>query len=111
MAHIYDEPARFKDDMIDGYVAAYERYVERVPDASAVMRRGGARAGKVSVIIGGGCGHYPAFCGVVGQGLADAAVIGDIFTSPSAEQAYRAAATLDGGAGVLFSFGNYAGDV
>ncbi|MEK8174716.1 dihydroxyacetone kinase subunit DhaK [Streptomyces sp. M19] len=44
-------------------------------------------------------------------GLADAAVIGDVFTSPSAEQVYRTAAAVDGGAGVLFSFGNYAGDV
>ncbi|HEX3815975.1 MAG TPA: dihydroxyacetone kinase family protein [Mycobacteriales bacterium] len=111
MAHIYDDPAAFKDDMVAGYTSAYARYIEQVPDASAVMRRGGARQGKVSVIIGGGCGHYPAFCGVVGAGFADGAVIGDIFTSPSAEQAYRAARALDGGAGVLFSFGNYAGDV
>lgn len=111
MAHVYNEPADFKNDMIDGFVAAYSRYVERVPGASAVMRRGGPRSGKVSVIIGGGSGHYPAFCGTVGAGLADGAVIGDIFTSPSTEQAYRAGKALDGGAGVLFSFGNYAGDV
>jgi D-erythrulose 4-kinase len=72
---------------------------------------GGARHGKVSLVIGGGSGHYPAFCGVVGPGLADGAVIGDVFTSPSTEQAYRVAKILDGGAGVLFSYGNYAGDV
>ncbi len=111
MAHLYNDPADFRSDMIDGFVAAYSRYVERVPNASAVMRRGGPRSGKVSVIIGGGCGHYPAFCGTVGQGLADGAVIGDIFTSPSSEQAYRAGRALNGGAGVLFCFGNYAGDV
>ncbi len=111
MAHVYNNPADFKDDMVAGFVTAYSRYVEKVPDASAVMRRGGPRAGKVSVIIGGGSGHYPAFCGTVGAGLADGAVIGDVFTSPSNEQAYRAGRVLDGGAGVLFSFGNYAGDV
>lgn len=111
MAHVYNDPAEFKNDMVDGFVSAYSRYVERVPNASAVMRRGGPRAGKVSVIIGGGSGHYPAFCGTVGAGLADGAVIGDIFTSPSNEQAYRTGQALDGGAGVLFSFGNYAGDV
>ncbi|HEY3501830.1 MAG TPA: dihydroxyacetone kinase family protein [Actinocatenispora sp.] len=111
MAHIHGDPAAFPDEMVDGFCAAYSRYVERVPDTSVVMRRGGARAGKVSVIIGGGSGHYPAFCGTVGAGLADAAVVGDIFTSPSAEQAYRAGRALSGGAGVLFTFGNYAGDV
>ncbi len=111
MANVYNDPAQFKDDATAGFLAAYARYVEQVPNTSAVMRRGGHQAGKVSVIIGGGSGHYPAFCGTVGRGLADGAVIGDIFTSPSAEQAYRTARALDGGAGVLFSFGNYAGDV
>jgi len=111
MAHVHNEPTDFYKEMTEGFVLAYERYVEKVPGASGVMRRGGPVAGKVSVIIGGGSGHYPAFCGTVGPGLADGAVIGDIFTSPSTEQCYRVAKALDGGAGVLFSFGNYAGDV
>ncbi len=111
MTRIFDDPAEFKEDMTAGFAAAYGRYVERVPGASGVMRRGGARRGKVSLIIGGGSGHYPAFCGTVGAGLADGAVMGDIFTSPSTQQAYLVAKALDGGAGVLFSYGNYAGDV
>jgi dihydroxyacetone kinase len=111
MTRIFNDPAVFKDEMTDGFVSAYSRYVERVPGASGVMRVGGARHGKVSLVIGGGSGHYPAFCGVVGPGLADGAVIGDVFTSPSTEQAYRVGKVLDGGAGVLFSYGNYAGDV
>lgn len=97
--------------MVEGFVAAYGRYVRRVPDASGVMAVGAPRRGKVSVLIGGGSGHYPAFCGVVGQGLADGAVIGDVFTSPSGEQVYRCTKALDGGAGVLLSYGNYSGDV
>ena len=111
MTHLTNDAATFKDDLVDGLVAAYSRYVERVPDASGVQRRGGPIPGKVSVIIGGGSGHYPAFAGTVGAGLAAAAVVGDVFTSPSTEQAYRVGRALDGGAGVLFSFGNYAGDV
>jgi dihydroxyacetone kinase len=111
MTSIHNDPATFKDDLIEGFVAAYGRYVERVPGAAGTMRAGGPREGKVSVVIGGGSGHYPAFCGLVGPGFADGAVIGDVFTSPSMEQAYRVARALDGGAGVLFSFGNYAGDV
>ena len=41
MAHVYNDPAGFKDDLVDGFVSAYSRYVEQVPNASAVMRRGG----------------------------------------------------------------------
>ncbi|MFN8519187.1 MAG: dihydroxyacetone kinase subunit DhaK [Chloroflexota bacterium] len=67
--------------------------------------------GQVSVIIGGGSGHYPAFAGLVGPGLCHGAVVGDVFTSPSATQAHRAIEALDGGAGVLLAFGNYSGDV
>lgn len=111
VTHVFNDPVSFKDDMLEGFVLAYDRYVERVPGASGVMRAGGPNEGKVSVIIGGGSGHYPAFCGVVGVGLADGAVMGDIFTSPSTEQAYRVGKALDGGAGILFSYGNYAGDV
>ena len=111
MAHVHNEPTDFYRAMLDGFLLAYGRYVERVPGASGVMRRGGPVPGKVSVVIGGGSGHYPAFCGTVGPGLAHGAVVGDIFTSPSTEQCYRVGKALDGGAGVLFSFGNYAGDV
>ena len=108
---ILNDPTTFKDDMVEGFLAAYGRYVKQVPDASGVMAVGSPVQGKVSVLIGGGSGHYPAFCGVVGQGFADGAVIGDIFTSPSGEQAYRCMKALDGGAGVLMSYGNYSGDV
>lgn len=101
----------FKDAWLAGLTAAYGRTVARVPDAYGVRARNAPRPGKVSVIVGGGCGHYPAFAGLVGPGLADAAVVGDVFTSPSAEQVYRTAKAVDGGAGVLFGYGNYAGDV
>ncbi|OXM72224.1 MULTISPECIES: dihydroxyacetone kinase subunit DhaL [Amycolatopsis] len=101
----------FKRDWLDGFVTAYGREVRKVPDAYGVLGRNVPRQGKVAVIIGGGCGHYPAFAGLVGPGLADAAVVGDVFTSPSAEQVYRTARAAEGGAGVLFAYGNYAGDV
>jgi dihydroxyacetone kinase len=111
VTRLYNTPDRFTPDMVDGFVAAYGRYVRRVPGASGVMRADGPRPGKVAVVVGGGSGHYPAFCGLVGPGLAEAAVIGDIFTSPSAEQAFLVGQAVDGGAGLLFSYGNYSGDV
>lgn len=101
----------FKQAWTDGLVKAYERVLRPVPAASGVLRNDVPTRGRVAVLIGGGCGHYPAFAGLVGPGLAHGAVIGDVFTSPSAEQVYRTARAADGGAGVLFSFGNYSGDV
>ncbi|WP_399085361.1 dihydroxyacetone kinase family protein [Streptomyces sp. BBFR2] len=101
----------FREDWLEGLADAYARTVRRVPGAFGVVGRHAPRPGKVAVVIGGGSGHYPAFAGLVGPGLADAAAIGDVFASPSAEQVYRTARAADGGAGVLMTYGNYAGDV
>ena len=111
MKRMLNEASAFREEMIAGYASAYGRYLQRVPGASGVMANGTPAPGRVSVVVGGGSGHYPAFYGLVGQGLASAAAIGDIFTSPSGEQCYRVAKAVDGGAGILFTFGNYSGDV
>ncbi len=110
MTYVFDDPANFKNQVIDGFAAAYARYVERVPNAAGFVRSSGPTAGKVSLVVGGGSGHYPSYAGIVGQGFADGCVMGDVFTSPSTEQIYRISKAADGGAGVLLSFGNYAGD-
>jgi dihydroxyacetone kinase len=108
MTRLYDDPASFAEDMVQGFVAAHPDYVRAV--AGGVVRSRPGRAEKVAVVTGGGSGHYPAFCGVVGPGFADGAVVGNIFTSPSDENAYSVARAADRGAGVVFAFGNYAGD-
>jgi len=110
MTYVFDDPANFKNQVIDGFAAAYARYVERVPNAAGFVRSSGPIAGKVSLVVGGGSGHYPSYAGIVGRGFADGCVMGDVFTSPSTEQIYRISKAADGGAGVLLSFGNYAGD-
>ncbi len=110
MTHLYDDPAEFSNDVITGFAASYPQYVQRVEGASGFVRAGGPLEGKVSLVIGGGSGHYPSYNGVVGTGFADGAVLGGVFASPSAEQVYRVAKAADGGAGVVLGFGNYAGD-
>ena len=111
MTILYNDPINFKEEVITGFTTAYSRYVKRIPDASGVMSVDAPQPGKVSVLIGGGSGHYPAFCGYVGPGFAAAAAMGDIFTSPSAEQIYRCTKAVASDAGVLYSYGNYSGDV
>lgn len=109
MTRLFNDPARFADDMVTGFAAAHPEYVTAVP--GGVVRAVRPRPGKVTVLTGGGSGHYPAFCGVVGPGFADGSVIGNIFTSPSADRARAVALEAETGGGVLFLFGNYAGDV
>jgi len=106
---LFNDPAHFTEDMVAGFVAA-NRHVVRAVRGGVVRRQPGG-AGKVAIVIGGGSGHYPAFCGTVGPGFADGAVIGNVFTSPSADYAVSVARAADTGGGVVFSYGNYAGDV
>lgn len=108
MTRIFDDPATFAEDMLSGFASLHAGYVARVP--GGVVRVTG-RQGKVAVVVGGGSGHYPAFCGVVGPGFADGAVVGDVFTSPSAADVVSVARAADCGAGVVLITGNYAGDV
>lgn len=100
------------DEMLTGILAAHSNLLWRPDHAPrAVIAKHGPRQGKVALIIGGGSGHEPTFLGFVGKGLADAAVIGNVFASPPPQPAVDAAVAAHGGAGVLFMYGNYAGDV
>ncbi|MGL5010503.1 MAG: dihydroxyacetone kinase subunit DhaK [Paracoccaceae bacterium] len=100
------------DEMLVGILAAHPDHLWRPDHAPrAVIARQGPRPGKVALVIGGGSGHEPTFLGFVGKGLADACAVGNVFASPPPQPAVDAALAANGGAGVLFMYGNYAGDV
>lgn len=109
MTRIFEDPAEFTSDAVTGFAELYGDIVR--PVTGGVVRRHRPAAPKVAVLVGGGSGHYPAFMGYVGRGFADGAVIGNIFTSPSTAQAYSVARAANTGRGVIFTYGNYAGDV
>ncbi|MGA8211572.1 MAG: dihydroxyacetone kinase family protein [Nocardioidaceae bacterium] len=109
MTFLVNDPADFPTELADGFIAANRRYVRKV--FGGAVRATKSKPGKVALIVGGGTGHYPAFAGWVGQGMADGVVFGNIFSSPSAGQAVSVARAAEQGGGVLIAFGNYAGDV
>lgn len=109
MTRLHNDPVDFVPQALAGFVAAHGDLVRAVD--GGVVRAAPAARGAVALVVGGGSGHYPAFAGVVGTGMAAGAVCGNVFTSPSAGQAYRVAKAAHRGGGVLFSYGNYAGDV
>jgi phosphoenolpyruvate---glycerone phosphotransferase subunit DhaK len=100
------------DEMLAGILAAHPNHLKRVEGrARSVVAVDGPRQGKVGLVIGGGSGHEPSFVGFVGRGLADGAAIGNVFASPPPDPVLECAKAVNGGAGVLFMYGNYAGDV
>ncbi|MDT0347950.1 dihydroxyacetone kinase family protein [Pseudonocardia charpentierae] len=109
MTRLFNDPDDFLDELTEGFVAASGRWVRAVP--GGVVRSTRSPEPTVAIVIGGGSGHYPAFAGLVGPGLAHGAAMGNLFASPSTQRAYSVAKEADQGRGVLFSYGNYAGDV
>ncbi len=113
MRKFINDPYAVVDEMLDGFVRAHASKVRRLEGTGgrAIVRAGAPKAGKVGVLIGGGSGHKPAFIGYIGRGGADGAAVGNVFASPPPDPVVAASRQIHAGAGVVFSYGNYSGDV
>ena len=69
--------------------------------AETVVVRRKKKSKGVAIVSGGGSGHEPAHAGYVAQGMLDAAVCGEVFTSPTPDKVLEAIKAVDTGDGVL----------
>ena len=106
---LINDPFRVTVESIQGYVKAYPQIVKQI-SPHVVARKDAPINGKVGVVVGGGSGHEPLFLGWVGFGMADAAVLGEVFAAPSPPLILDATKAANGERGVLYVYGNYAGD-
>ena len=111
MKKFINDPFDVVDEMLEGFLTAHARYVRKLETARTVVRLDAPVRDKVGVVTGGGSGHKPAFIGFLGKGMLDAVAVGEIFTSPPPIAVFEAAKAVNGGRGVIFLLGNYAGDV
>lgn len=110
MKKLINNPNDIVSEMVEGIVSSYPSYVKKLNDLPVIIRAN-KKANKVALISGGGSGHEPAHAGYVGYGMLDAAVCGEVFTSPSADKVYEAIKATDANKGVLLIIKNYSGDV
>lgn len=111
MKKFINDPDAVVDEMVEAFAQVHSRYVRKLDGVRTLVRKDAPVQGKVGLVSGGGSGHKPAFIGYIGEGLLDAVAVGEIFTSPPPNSCLEAAKAADGGEGVLFLLGNYAGDV
>jgi len=109
MKKLINDPFKVTVESIEGYAKAYPHIV-RLVGPHVVARRNAPIRDKVGVVVGGGSGHEPLFLGWVGYGMADAAVLGEVFAAPSPTFILEATRAANGTVGVLYVYGNYAGD-
>ena len=112
MKKFINDPFDFVEELTEGIIKAHcDYYRADKGDLRIIVRQDAPIKGKVAIATGGGSGHLPVFMGYVGKGLADGACIGNVFSSPSAGQMKRVTKAIDGGAGVLYLYGRYQGDM
>ncbi|MCF7940590.1 MAG: dihydroxyacetone kinase subunit DhaK [Spirochaetia bacterium] len=111
MKKFLNKPEDFVDEMIGGIMAAHPDALTYVNDDLRCVTTAKRRPGKVGLSTGGGSGHLPLFLGYVGEGMLDGCAVGGVFQSPSAEQMLEVTKAIDSGAGVLYIYGNYGGDI
>lgn len=111
MKKMINDPNQVVQDMIKGMVAAFPSDIKQIPETLGIAVKNIPIANKVGIVSGGGSGHEPAHAGFVGKGLLDAAVAGEVFTSPTPDQLLAAIKAVDSGAGVFLIIKNYTGDV
>jgi dihydroxyacetone kinase-like protein len=111
MKKFLNAPERFVDEMLEGIYAAHPtRLAFAAGDPRCLMTKRPVK-GKVALAAGGGSGHLPLFLGYVGDGMLDGTAVGGVFQSPSADQMFELTKAIDQGAGVLYIYGNYTGDI
>lgn len=111
MKKIINNPDSALQEMVEGIAAAYPNDVKQLPETTVIVRKDAPVSNKVGIVSGGGSGHEPAHAGYIGKGMLDAAVSGEVFTSPTPDQVFEAIKAVDGGKGVFLVIKNYTGDV
>jgi dihydroxyacetone kinase-like protein len=111
MQKLINAPERFVADTLEAFARVHGELVRADLDNTVCLRREPLPRGHVALISGGGSGHEPLHAGFVGDGMLAAAVLGDIFASPNADQVLAACTSSDAGGGVLLIVKNYTGDV
>ena len=106
---ILNDPSRVVTELLDGLVLASSDRLIRLKGKDAIIRSR-IPNDKVALLIGGGSGHEPMFPGFIGENLADGAACGQVFAAPAPDLVLAATRAVNRGRGVLYVYGNYAGD-
>ena len=111
MQRLVNDPKNYVDEMLEGLYAAAPDKVTFVNGDKRCLVSKYKKKGKVGLATGGGSGHLPLFLGYVGKGMLDGCSVGGVFQSPSPDQMMNVTREINQGAGVLYIYGNYGGDI
>ncbi|KPU45708.1 PTS-dependent dihydroxyacetone kinase, dihydroxyacetone-binding subunit DhaK [Oxobacter pfennigii] len=108
MKKIINQPNAVVSELLAGMAKAYPE-LKHIENLEVISRK--EKSKKVGIVSGGGSGHEPAHAGYVGKGMLDAAVAGNVFSSPSPDRIIKGIEEANSGEGVLLIIKNYSGDI
>lgn len=108
MKKIINNPDLVVSETLQGLALANPA-LEYIPGVEVIAKK--EKSGHVGIVSGGGSGHEPAHAGYVGKGMLDAAVAGNMFSSPSPDRIIEGIRRANSGKGVLLVIKNYSGDI
>lgn len=113
MAKIFNQSHMAVREMVEGFLDIYPNFYKGIHidrgNYYGIMRQ--ECENPVSIVVGSGSGNEPWCIGYVGEGLADAAVIGPIYTAPSSRAVQAVTRSVPNKNGVVYICTNHAGDV
>lgn len=113
MKKLLNKPEDIASELIRGLVKSHSDLIKLV-DNDLIVRKTPKPAGKVPIVFGQGIGHEPAFDGMVGYGMHDVEIAGNIFACSGGDRIYagiKYAWELSGQTPVLLIIANHEGDV
>src|SRR5687768_13460160 len=98
MKKLINDPESYLLQGLRGFGRAHADLVRVDLEQRIIVRRDAPRDGNVALVSGGGSGHEPLHGGFVGYGMLDAAVPGEVFTSPTPDPIVAATQAVNAGA-------------
>jgi phosphoenolpyruvate---glycerone phosphotransferase subunit DhaK len=106
---LLNDPKMVVSESLEGLIYAYQGKIRKLGSGNSLVKAELPEQ-KVGLLVGGGSGHEPLFAGYIGENMADGAACGNVFAAPTPDVILEATRALDRGKGVIYLYGNYAGD-
>jgi len=113
MKKLINDPNNIVRELIDGLVKSHSNLIQLVGN-DIIIRKKPKKKGMVQIVFGQGIGHEPGFDGLIGYGMHDVEVPGQIFTCSGGDRIYegiKLAWEKSGNTPVLSLIANHEGDV
>lgn len=105
MQRIFNKTENIVSEMLKGMSIIYPELI--FDEQKGFITRKNISCNKVTVIAVGSAGHEPGYIELIGKGMLDGVILGDIFTAPTVQQIYNSVKDIETSSGVVLLTQNF----